>query len=96
MKDCSIYRTFMKSKISNSDYKLKADISQGIAQPDFQKPFSNILKKIDLPIINSESAPKADYFDCVCKRISRRSYTIKPLSLCDLSFLLWCTQGLKR
>jgi len=86
----------MKSKICDIDLKAKADISNGIPQPLFQKPIPEGAKIIDLPEINLETAPKADFFQCTSSRISRRSYTNEPLSLSDLAFLLWCTQGVKK
>jgi len=86
----------MKSKISDADYKTKTDISCGIPQPPFQKPVQEKSIIIDLPAINNETAPKADFFECTINRISRRWYSNEVMSLFELSFLLWCTQGLKK
>lgn len=96
MGDYDDYRAFMKSLITDFDWKLEADISKGIPQPDFQKPISETAKRTDLPEINLEIAPKGDFFECTCNRMSRRIYTQEPLSLFELSFLLWCTQGVKK
>src|SRR4030042_7137681 len=87
---------FMKSVIYDYDFLATADIAHGIPQPPFQKPVAENAVRVDLPAINSETAPKADYFTCTASRISRRSYTNEPLSLFELSFLLWCTQGVKK
>lgn len=90
------YRDFMKSKISDVDLKLTSDIARGVPQPAFQKAVPENALTIDLPVINSETAPKADFFECTCSRISRRRYTDKAMSLFELAFLLWCTQGVKK
>ena len=96
MGEYDMYRDFTKSLITDFDWKLKADITRGIPQPDFQKPLSDTAKRINLPEINSETAPKGDFFECTSSRMSRRIYTQEPLSLFELSFLLWCTQGVKK
>jgi SagB-type dehydrogenase family enzyme len=89
-------RKLMKSQVSDTDYKLSADMSLGVPQPQFQKTIPENSIVINLPEINSETAPKADFFTCTSSRISRRQYSNKPISLFDLSFLLWCTQGVKK
>lgn len=89
-------RNFMKSKICDTDYKLLSDMALGVPQPTFQKTIPENSLIINLPEINSETAPKADFFTCTCSRISRRLYSDKPMSLFELSFLLWCTQGVKK
>jgi SagB-type dehydrogenase family enzyme len=89
-------REFMKSGISDTDIVATADIAKGIPQPSIEEPYSKESTKIILPPIDHESAPEADFFSCTLNRCSRRQYTDEPLSLFDLSFLLWCTQGVKK
>jgi len=89
-------RNLMKSQIGDIDYKLSSDMSLGVAQPSFQKTIPNNAPIINLLEINSETAPKADFFNCTSNRISRRLYSDKTMSLFELSFLLWCTQGVKK
>lgn len=89
-------RSVMKSKISDTDYKLSSDMSLGVPQPPFQKNIPENAPIINLPEINYETAPSGDFFTCTCSRISRRLYSDNPMSLFDLSFLLWCTQGVKK
>ena len=96
MSEYDVYRDFMKSRITDFDWKLEADITKGVPQPDFQKPIADTAKILDLPEITLETAPKGDFFECTCNRMSRRIYTEEPLSLYELSFLLWCTQGVKK
>lgn len=89
-------RKLMKSLVSDTDYKLSSDMSLGVPQPEFQKTIPENSLVINLPEINSKTAPKADFFTCTSSRISRRQYSDEPMSLFDLSFLLWCTQGVKK
>jgi len=86
----------MKSSLADFDWKLQADISKGVPQPAFQKPISESTQRIELPEITLETAPKGDFFKCTSNRMSRRIYTQEALSLFELSFLLWCTQGVKK
>lgn len=89
-------RDFMKSSLCDIDIKAMSDISRGVPQPAFQKPINENSLIVDLPDINSETAPKADFFTCTYNRISRRQYSSEPLTIFELSFILWCTQGLKK
>ena len=89
-------RSFMKSSLSDCDEVATADIARGVPQPLIQKPITEDSTLIDLPPINSLTAPKADFFECVSNRISRRTYSKEPMTIDELSFLLWCTQGVKK
>jgi hypothetical protein len=40
MNQNDVNREFMKSRITDFDWKFKADISKGVPQPAFQKPIS--------------------------------------------------------
>jgi SagB-type dehydrogenase family enzyme len=95
MDDYTANREFMKSGIYDIDIVATADIAKGIPQPPFEKPYSEG-SKIALPAINRDSAPRADFFECTSNRCSRRQYTNEALSLFELAFLLWCTQGVKK
>ncbi|GKX29171.1 thioester oxidase [Vallitalea longa] len=89
-------RDFMKSLLGNNDIIATADIAKGIPQPEFQKSVNENSITVDLPIITSDKVPKADFFEIISSRISRRSYSKTPMNLEELSFLLWCTQGVKK
>ncbi|SFB37019.1 SagB/ThcOx family dehydrogenase [Clostridium frigidicarnis] len=89
-------RTLMKSSMSDYNLISTADIANGIPQPPFQKPISDDSILVDLPPVNSMTAPKADFFECTTSRISRRMYSEEPITIDELSFLLWCTQGVKK
>jgi SagB-type dehydrogenase family enzyme len=88
-------RRFMKSSMSDFDLISTADIANGIPQPSFQNPAAENSKLVNLQKINSKTAPKADFFECTSRRISRRAYSKESMTIDELSFLLWCTQGVK-
>jgi SagB-type dehydrogenase family enzyme len=72
-----------------------ADIAHGIPQPAHEKPYPEDALKITLPPIDAETAPKVDLFKCMSERASRRNYSDEPISLAELAFLLFCSQGVK-
>jgi len=96
MPNYDTYRDLMKSKISDVDFVATADIALGVPQPEIQRPIPHNALTIDLPPINKETAPKADFFECTYSRLSRRQYSEQAMSLFELAFLIWCTQGVKK
>ncbi|GMQ61694.1 SagB/ThcOx family dehydrogenase [Vallitalea maricola] len=96
MNSYELNRNFMKSSLDDYDLSATADLAKGEPQPDIQKPINENSKVIELPQITLESVPKADYYELIASRLSRRAYSEIPISLKDLSFLLWCTQGVKK
>jgi len=90
-------REFLKDYI-----RLKTDFSQtdqylGIKPPPVQKPNPDEKRRVVLPKpqewknINDKGVASA-----IRDRRSQRKYLNEPLSLEELSFLLWATQGVKR
>ena len=64
--------------------------------PLFQKAYDEKKPLIDLVPPEKFEIGKDSFLNVVNRRISRRNYTEESLSLEELSFLLWCTQGVKR
>ncbi len=87
---------FLKSTVRDYDEKAIFGLGTGIPQPEMQKAYAKDAFIIDLPGINSATSPKMSFFECTSQRCSRRSYIDKPLSLFELAFILWCTQGIKK
>lgn len=87
---------FLRSQVKDYDEKAVSGIGLGVPQPEVQKGYAKEAMVIELPEINSTSSPKMPFFECTSQRSSRRSYVEKPLSLFELSFILWCTQGIKK
>jgi SagB-type dehydrogenase family enzyme len=96
MDNSNMNRTFMKSALDDTDLVAKADIAKGIPQPPLEKPYPPDAHIISLPQVNRTTAPEVDLFECMARRCSRRAYTGEDLSLPELAFLLWCTQGIKQ
>ena len=68
---------------------------QGLPQPPLQAPYAGETELVDLPAPSEIEVPEVDLRLAVEARESVRRYTEQPLSLADLSYLLWCTQGVR-
>jgi SagB-type dehydrogenase family enzyme len=75
-------------------YAEKSDQSLGYPQPPLQKGDRGG-EVIDLPKPEKLNIGKIDLRSAIENRSSVRSYSQYPLSLEELSYLLWCTQGVK-
>jgi len=64
--------------------------------PSFQKAYDEKKPLIDLIPPEKFEIGKKSFLDVINRRMSRRNYTEGSLTLEELSFLLWCTQGVKR
>jgi SagB-type dehydrogenase family enzyme len=70
---------------------------QGLSMtpPPLQKESDPSKRIIDLPKPESIKVKEMDLRDAIEKRRSLRDYSDKPLTLEELSWLLWCTQGVR-
>ena len=74
-------------------YAMPSDQQKGMPQPPLQAPYSGT--PIDLPAPAEIQVQTIDLRSAIEERQSLRRYAEAPLSLAELSFLLWCTQGVK-
>jgi SagB-type dehydrogenase family enzyme len=74
----------------------KSDQQKGIPQPPLELPPDPEAPVIDLPRPDTLSVPPLDLRVAIERRRSIRTYTREPLSPEELSFLLWCTQGVQQ
>jgi SagB-type dehydrogenase family enzyme len=87
-------RDFLKDNI-----RLKIDFSQtdqqrGLEPPPVEKPFDPDAERIDLVSPEACAAVASiDLTSAIRNRESRRAFLEQPLSLKELSYLLWATQG---
>lgn len=89
-------RAFMKSGFYTREFgAMKTDQMKGLLQPPFEKPADPSAPLTDLPKPESKVIVKPDLFSCMADRRSRRKFTGRPLSMEELSFLLWATQGVR-
>jgi SagB-type dehydrogenase family enzyme len=86
-------REFMEK--TKYKYLDKSDQVKGLPQPPLTLPPEEGKLVHRLP--NPKEAPRRamDIWDAINNRVSVRAYSEEPLSLEELSYLLWCTQGVK-
>jgi SagB-type dehydrogenase family enzyme len=89
------HREVLKSGFATMPAGLASDQRKGLPQPPIQKPLPPGIKPIALPPPGSAAAVKPDLRACIGDRRSRRSFADTPLTLPQLSFLLWATQGVR-
>ena len=89
----SIGKEFVeKTKYRNLEPSLQ---SQGVPLPPLQTPVPGSAKLIDLPAGNAFDPGLLDFKALVENRETLRKYADSPLSLAELAYLLWGTQGVK-
>jgi len=92
MKDQGRY--FLKDRVRRSVDFSRTDQYLGVDPPPIQKPVPEGALAIDLPSPHGMwDIPLAE---AISRRESRRSWSPASLSLSELSFLLWATQGVRR
>lgn len=69
--------------------------SRGEAPPPAQKPLPPGSRLIRLPARESWSIPPRELRDAIAGRKSHRRFTAESLTLEELAFLLWSTQGVR-
>lgn len=72
------------------------DQANHIAQPALELAYDKESNYIDLPMPEEIPAITIDFMAMIELRTSVRDYQNIPLSLLELSYLLWCTQGVKQ
>ncbi|WP_291573848.1 SagB/ThcOx family dehydrogenase [Clostridium sp. UBA4548] len=87
-------RNWMKSNFREDD-DFQSDQELKLPQPPLEKPYDKNGKIISLPEVDHSVFTKTSFLDILRDRRSNRSYTDESLSLKELSFLLWATQGVK-
>jgi SagB-type dehydrogenase family enzyme len=90
------YREFLKDDIRRAvDFSL-TDQSLKIPPPPVEKPFAPDSKITQLPRIQFlQEIGRCDLKTAISDRESCRSFSQDPLTLEELAFLLWATQGVK-
>ena len=78
------------SKVPKSDQENTKPI------PPLQKEYQENSELIDLISPENFSIGNRPFLEIINSRVSRRKYTQEPITLEELSYLLWCTQGVKK
>lgn len=69
---------------------------RGLPQPPLELPYDPAAPLLDLPEPGALEMPAVSLREAIEKRASLRNYSAAPLTKDELSYLLWCTQGVKR
>ncbi len=86
-------REFLKDNVRLRTDFSKTDQNRGIPPPPLQKSVPENALIVNL---SKEYMPEFDLSKAIAQRRSRRSFNKEPLSLDELSFLLWSTQGIRK
>ena len=74
----------------------KSDEQKNVPNIPFQKSFPKDTELIDLVSPDDFTIGQTPFIELVNERKSRRRFTDESINLEELSFLLWCTQGVKK
>jgi SagB-type dehydrogenase family enzyme len=89
-------RYLMKDSVRKTIDFSATDQSAGVPPPPIEKGYSTDAERIDLVAPDKFRAlPKADLLSAIADRRSQRKFSETPLTLEELSFLLWVTQGVR-
>ncbi len=91
------YRSFLKDNLRKKVDFSQTDQFRAVPPPPVEKPPKANALTIDLtgPETGWPGLPAVDLKTAIARRVSRRRFSNKPLSLEELSFLLWATQGIR-
>jgi SagB-type dehydrogenase family enzyme len=82
-------------RLTRYDFQEPSEQSQGIPQPPLELPVPSGAARIDLPDPHELPVSAVNLLDLVTHRRSRRKYNQAPISMTELAYLLWMTQGVK-
>lgn len=89
-------REILKSYALKELYNIETDQEKELPQPDIQKPCHETDRLIDLCSPENFCDFNSGLLEILKNRKSRRKYSQESISLNELSFLLWSTQGVKK
>lgn len=93
-------RTRANREILKSNFpqlrQMKSDQDLQLPQPPLEKPAPADAELIHLPAVDPAVLTERDVYCCLRRRRSRRTFNGGSLTLGQLAFLLWATQGVQR
>jgi SagB-type dehydrogenase family enzyme len=92
------YRYFLKDTIRKSIDFRNTDQHKGVPAPPIEKPYDSNARRILLPNSDrwAQTIEKKELISSISNRRSRRNFTSKGLTIDELAFLLWATQGIRK
>ncbi len=72
------------------------DQMKGVTPPPLSKIAGKKNKIIKLPEPEKKTVLETHIFNCIESRKSRRKFSPEPLSVAELTYLLWATQGVRK
>ena len=91
---CLEFRNILKTGFARLDEHV-SDQQLGVDVPPMEKAVEEGATVIELPVPESVQLREKDIYKIFQDRISHRKFKDEPLSLSELSYLLWATQGVK-
>lgn len=95
MESMETYRRFLKSEMWGVWGELDTDQRKKVPPPPMQKPCPEGAALVDLVAKDDLAVGDMPLIDAIGRRRSHRKFTDASLSLEQLSFLLWATQGVR-
>ena len=90
------YRKYFRNQWLPGMSEEETDQMKGLPLPPMQKPYPEDAELVDLVASEDLTIGQVPLIEAINNRRSRRKYTDEPLSLEELSFLLWSTQGVQK
>jgi SagB-type dehydrogenase family enzyme len=78
------------------DFPTQSDQQWGLPMPAPQQPYDASAPTIDLPAPDPAILTKPNLNACIADRVSHRRYTDEDLTIPELAYLLWATQGVRQ
>jgi len=89
-------RRFLGSDMFEAWESTESDQRKGVPKPAGQKPVPPDARLIDLPAPDTFTFNQVSVLQALRNRKSRREYRPAPLTLSELAFLCWATQGVRK
>jgi SagB-type dehydrogenase family enzyme len=89
-------RQFLKAYLWEDWDTLQLDQRDKVPHPPIQKPYLETSELIDLLPSDEIRLETLPVLEAIKRRSSQRNYSGEPISLSELSYLLWATQGVHR
>jgi SagB-type dehydrogenase family enzyme len=90
------YRKYLRNQTLPGMSEMQTDQMRGLPLPPIQKPYPKETPLIDLIPPDKMTLGRVPLTDVIRRRRSRRKFKEDPLTIEELSFLLWCTQGIEK